>query len=446
MRVFGIVFVVLVVATWAVGRTRVGAPADGRVPLVWVSDNNPARQEHLDLFNQLNADLRLVLDPANRGAEKVIVQSLGGVGPDVFDSHSPSQLAAYVRSGIAWDITDELVKRGIDVKSEVWECLLGQVVHEGRVYGMPANVSVDALFYNKDVLEAAGVLLRGGPMTWEEFLPVAQKMTVRDEGGRVRQYGLAFDDVQWRTLVMQYGGRVYSEDGTRCVLDSPEAIAAVQFMHDLIYKYQVVPSPLEREAMAEEGGWGSGGIKMLSSGRAAMAVGGRWWLCTLRNYEGLRLGAVETPHTGERVFRAYGKATLVNAKSENRERGLDFLQYMTTPEYARLVNKQADGLAPTQAHCTPESMMVSEYPEEDSGPAFLAALPFGRAEEVSPFVNSSLADRIITRQLDLALRDSKTVADAMRAAAREVNEAMAAELRRDGELRLRYDQLTGGGR
>jgi multiple sugar transport system substrate-binding protein len=445
MRAFGIIFVVLVVATWAVGRTRVGALTDGRVALVWVSDNNPARQEHLDQFNRLNPDLRLVLDPANRGAEKVIVQSLGGVGPDVFDSYSPSQLAAYVRSGIAWDITEELAKRGIDVKSEVWGCLLEQVVHEGRVYGMPSNVSVDALFFNKEALEKAGVKLKGGPWTWEEFLPVAKKLTVRDEAGRVQQYGLALDDIQWRTLLMQFGGRVYSADGTKCVLDSAEAIAAVQFMHDLIYKHQVVPSPLEREAMAEEGGWGSGGIKMLSSGRAAMAIGGRWWLCTLRNYDGLRLGAVEAPHTGERVFRAYGKAILVNSKSENRERALDFLEYMTTAEYARLVNQQADGLAPTPKHCTSESLVVKEFPDEDSGEVFLSVVPLGRSDDISPFVNAALADRIITRQLDLALRDTKSVAEAMRTAAREVNEAMEKELRRDAELRQRYEQLVGGG-
>ena len=185
---------------------------------------------------------------------------------------------------------------------------------------------------------------------------------------------------------------------------------------------------------------------MLSSGRAATAIGGRWWLCTLRNYQGLRLGAVEAPYARERVFRAYGKAILVNANSPNRERALDFLEYMMGAEYAWLVNQQADGVAPTPKHCPPESMLVKAYPEEDSGATFLSVVPLGRADDVSPFVNAALAERIITRQLDLALRDTKTVAEAMQTAAREVNEAMAAEVRRDLVLRVRYERLTGGGR
>jgi len=95
------------------------------------------------------------------------------------------------------------------------------------------------------------------------------------------------------TFIRQFGGRIFSTDGTRCIVDSAESIAGIQLMHDLTYKYGVMPSAAEEAAMATQGGWGSGTITLFSGGKAAMAIGGRWWLCTLRDNKNLRLGAVE---------------------------------------------------------------------------------------------------------------------------------------------------------
>jgi len=86
------------------------------------------------------------------------------------------------------------------------------------------------------------------------------------------------DDPYWEALVLQWGATVYSADGTRCVLDSPQAIGAIQFLHDLIYRYKVMPSPGDIDAMSAAGGWGTAGMQMFSAHRAAMAIGGRWWL------------------------------------------------------------------------------------------------------------------------------------------------------------------------
>src|SRR5438874_10310875 len=88
------------------------ADTSGRISLIWCSDDNPLRRAQIDPFNQLHPQYNLQLDPANAGMEKVLVQALGGVGPDLFDCYSAFELAAYVRSGVAWDITDGLQRLG----------------------------------------------------------------------------------------------------------------------------------------------------------------------------------------------------------------------------------------------------------------------------------------------------------------------------------------------
>jgi len=413
----------------------------GKIRLVWVSDDNPARREQVALFNRLYPQYHLVLDPSNIGMAKVIVQCIGGVGPDLFDSYDGFQLSAYVRSGIAWDVNDQLAAAGIDVRNDVWRVGLPTLLHEGRVYGFLNNASVNAMWFNKDVFDEEGIPYPRGPWTWEEFIPLAQRLTKR-QGGRIVRFGFMFAWWNWRHFMVQWGGRVYTPDGTRCVLDCPETIAAIQFMQDLIYKYRVAPSPLEEAATPIQGGWGSQDIKFFGAAKTAMALGGRWWLCSLRRYEGLRPGAVECPHGPRRIFRGYGRSTLVNRNSPRREHALTFLRYLASREFGELINHQADALAPVIRHCYTEKYLHDpDFPNEDFNAMWRDVMRYGVPDETSPFVNGNVAGRIIGRQLDLVKSNQKSAAEAMRAAAREINEEVHKTLERDPSLRERYDAL-----
>ena len=421
-------------------------PPAGKTPLVWVSDDNPARRGQIALFNKLHPQYDLRLDPLDptAGMEKVMLQCLAGVGPDLFDAWGPSQLDSYVRSGVAWDVTDELAKRGIDQAREVWPAGLTAAIRDGRVYAFPTNIAVDAIWLNKDLFDAAREPYPKGPWTWDEFIRVAQRLTLRDERGRIKQFGFLCDWWYWLQFVMQWGGRIYSPDGTRCVVDSPEAIAAVQFMHDLMYKHHVMPTPVDEATMATQGGWGSGTISYFGTGRGAMAMGGRWWLCTLRDYGRLNLGVVESPYAKRRLLRAYTRATLVNRYSPRREQALDFLVYLAGKDYNDLINRQADAVAAViRYNYTPEFLHNPEHPEEDYNEVWREVINYGRPDDWSPFINGQTATRILDKQMDLIKNDQKPVPDAMSDAARLVNEEIAKTLDIDPSLRIKYYRLTG---
>jgi len=434
--------VILSVVAWRIEPR----PPAGKTRLVWVSDDNPARRGQIALFNKLHPEYELRLDPLdpNAGMEKVILQCLAGVGPDLFDAWGPSQLDSYVRSGIAWDVTDQLAKRGIDQAREVWPAALTATTRDGRVYAFPTNIAADAIWINKDLFDEAGEPYPKGPWTWEAFLRVAQRLTLRDERGRIKQFGFLCDWSYWPQFVMQWGGRIYSPDGTRCVVDSPEAVAAVQFMHDLMYKHHVMPTPVDEATMATQGGWGSGSISYFGTGRGAMAMGGRWWLCTLRDYGHLNLGAAESPYAKQRCSLAYARATLVNRYSPRRERALDFLVYEAGKPYNDLINQQADAVAAVvRYNYTPEFLHNPEHPEEDYNEVWREVVKRARPGDWSPFINGQTATRILDKQMDLVKNDQKPVPDAMRDAARLVNEEIAKTLDMDPSLRLKYYRLTG---
>lgn len=442
--VFLFTFLILVLVSLGTFFMEPELAVEGKTPLIWTSDDNPARREQIELFNQLYPEYQLRLDPGNVDMQKVIVQSLAGVGPDLFCCYGGFQLSAYVKSGIAWDVTDRLKEAGIDVEQDLWRGPDPTYIFEDKVYGFPTNAAVDAIWYNKDMFEGYGIEPPEGPLKWEQFIPLAQKLTVEKENGRMKHYGFLFSFNAWQTFIMQWGGSLYSEDGTRCTLDSPEAIAAIQFMHDLIYKYKVTPSPVEEAAMATQGGWGSGEITWFGGNKGAMALGGRWWLCILRDYENLRLGAFECPHQDKRVFLGYGKSAIINKNSPHREQAFNFLKYMSEKPYNDLINHQADALAPVKEYCyTDDYLHDPEFPDEDYNHVWRDIMEFGVPEQISPFVKGNVATRIITKQLDLVKNDTKSAADAMKTATEQINKVIQRTVERDPELRKQYERLTG---
>ncbi|MCX7017777.1 MAG: extracellular solute-binding protein [bacterium] len=440
---FAITFIGLLALSTVAWIVKPVPSEDGRTPLLWVCDESPVRGEQISLFNKLNPGFLLKLDPDNVDMEKVIVQSLAGVGPDLFCVYDAFGLSAYSKSGIAWDVTDKLSAMGINIKDEVWPASYPTFIYEDRVYGFPANVAADGLWYNKDIFDKLGEPYPQGPMTWDDLIPIARRLTIRDASGRVKHFGLLMN-WNWSEFVIQWGGRLYTGDGTRCVLDSPEAIAAIQFMHDLTFKYHLIPSKSEEDAMSAQGGWGSGTITLFGGGKGAMAIGGRWWLCTLRNYKGLRLGATEAPHGPIRVFRGYAKGIIINRNSPRRDDALAFLKHMDGSEYNELVNRQADALGPVKRYTyTDEYLHNPEHPEEDYNAVWRDIMNYAVAEQVSPFISGQVVMRIAGNQMDLIRNNQKSVAQAMKDLTRKVNMEIEKAVRMDPTLRERYEQLTG---
>ena len=425
-----------------------GQSDDGRIEIIWASDDNPVRREQIALFNRLYPKYRLTLDPQPGTMEKTIVQCLAGVGADVFDCYLVSQLSAFVRSGIARDCTDDMAARGVDIEA-TWPCVRPLAVYEGRVYGHPDNAHAAALWYNKRLFDQAGEPYPTDEWTWEEFIEVAKRLTRFDDRGRPVQFGLLVGLSDYMDVfIAQWGASIYTPEGTRSALDTHEAGEAMQFYQDLIHKHCVTPSPAQELAMASAGGWGQGVIALFGADQGAMAIGGRWWLCLLRreDFAGLPLGVVELP-TGpsKRIF-GFGRSSIVNAKGKNIEGALTFLEYMHGPAWNNLVNRQADALSPVMEYCyTEEFLHNPEHPEEDYNAVWRTAMENATPYDASPYVSGQVVDRILLKESDLVKVNLKSGAEAMRDAARRINEAIIEQLKIDPTLKTRYYEAIANG-
>lgn len=110
---------------------------------------------------------------------------------------------------------------------------------QGQMWTFPFNKGLPALYYNKEMFRQAGLDPQQPPQTWDEFRETAARLTVDEDGkGRPEQWGTSFSIPtafsMYQQILVQNGGRIMSPDNSRFTFDSPEGVAALQFLVDLV--------------------------------------------------------------------------------------------------------------------------------------------------------------------------------------------------------------------
>ncbi len=144
----------------------------------------------------------------------------------------------------------------------------------GKTYALPRDYGNQNLFYNVDLFEAEGITppppdWNDTDFTFEVFLDMAQRLT-KKEGDRTTQWGFLVNRGQrpWASWVYSNGGGLVHKNEGGVAIESamadPEAVEAMQFLQDLMYKYEVSPRPeLESEL---------GGVDLFATGRVAIML------------------------------------------------------------------------------------------------------------------------------------------------------------------------------
>jgi len=113
--------------------------------------------------------------------------------------------------------------------------------YKGSYYGIPYRTDTGMLYYRKDLLEKYD---KPVPTTWDELTETA-KYIIEEEGGNMSGHAGSWKQYEGLTcnlteFIWSYGGRVLDDDGN-VALNSPEAIAAVTRMTDMINKDNITP-------------------------------------------------------------------------------------------------------------------------------------------------------------------------------------------------------------
>ena len=120
---------------------------------------------------------------------------------------------------------------------------------KGKTYAIPFQRSTPVLYWNKTAFQEAGLDPEKGPADWQEMLDFAKKLTKKDSGGNVTQWGLEIpsdSNTSWlfSGLTAANGVRLMNADGNKTDFDDPRVIEALQFFLDLSKTYGVQPPGL----------------------------------------------------------------------------------------------------------------------------------------------------------------------------------------------------------
>jgi arabinogalactan oligomer/maltooligosaccharide transport system substrate-binding protein len=157
------------------------------------------------------------------------------------------------------------------------EGALSAVQVDGTTWGIPiSNGNQLMLYYNKSLIGDEA------PADTDALIAAAQENT--GDGS----YGLVFNETEsfWLTpWLAGFGSSVFAEDGTTPTLDTPEMQAALEFLYDLKYTEQVMPTEADYTIASD----------LFTSGDAAMIVNGDWELGNYGDQLGDNLGVAPLP-------------------------------------------------------------------------------------------------------------------------------------------------------
>ena len=205
----------------------------------------------IDEFNKSypNIKVNYVLIPFSSWPDyitKLKTMVAGGTGPDVARL-AVEGIQSFVADGMALPF-DDFIAENADLMEELGVNDIHPNINapfqvDGKTYGFAWDWNNIVMFLNKDVFAEKNIELPGSDWNKDKFLEIAQTLTYEKDGEKV--YGTVAPTDYFTVTAWLYNNNasVLNEDMTECTLNSPEAIETIQFLHDLVYKYEVAPAP-----------------------------------------------------------------------------------------------------------------------------------------------------------------------------------------------------------
>ncbi|MFC4453824.1 ABC transporter substrate-binding protein [Deinococcus sonorensis] len=321
--------------------------------------DRPVMEGLIKQFNSTHPNIEVKAQAQPWGTTWQQLPSLvaSGRSPDVVVINE-DQITGFVARGAVSPLTPaELKSAGID-QSRFYGPLFKTADYKGKSYGVPISSVAYVMFYNKDLMKKAGLDPNKPPRTREEFLKAAQACTVDKNGKKAGQDGFDAKNLDtWGVslynnwvgsrlayaAILQNGGSLVDKD-ENAAFNSPQAASAVQFLVDLVSKYNVArPNSTEEAELAA-----------FSQGKVCMFPSGQWYNDRFEQQK-MNYGVAFLPQIGgTKQDAAWGGSSHLTLPKQRagydankRAAALEFINWMTQP--AQNLTWTSTGSLPTQA-------------------------------------------------------------------------------------------------
>ncbi|MEZ0446645.1 ABC transporter substrate-binding protein [Cellulomonas sp. ICMP 17802] len=307
-------------------------------------------QSVVDDFEKANPGVKVTVK-SGQDDEKMRKAISAGQAIDVGLSYSTDQVGPLCSSGDFADLTSFIERDKVDL-TQIPDTVLGYTSFEGKRCTMPALADVYGLYYNTDLLAAAGYT--EPPKTLAELSDMAVKLTTFNDDGSIKQLGfmplLGYYENAEAHWAPAADAQWLNEDGTSAIGSSPGWTAILEWQKDLIDRlggYQKLAdfqAALGQEFSAEND---------FQTGRVAMNIDGEYRTAFIDDQApDLKYATAPIP-SAEGYEDSYGAGYItgnivgIGKGSKNPEAAWAFIKYLTMDTAAQV--KLSNGLknAPT---------------------------------------------------------------------------------------------------
>ena len=216
----GVVIIVIVLLIFGFIKTPKAKPATLEI---WGLDDEGNLQELLSDYKKENKHITINYEKKSLAdyETELINAFAADKGPDIWLIHNTWLLK---HKDKIKELPNELFSLN-DFRATFVEVVEKDLVDENKIYALPLYVDTLALFYNKDILNSAGIPLP--PDTWEELIADLDKLVQRNQWGGIEQAGAALgtaENVDHSTdilalLMLQNGTKMVNEDKKSATFD-----------------------------------------------------------------------------------------------------------------------------------------------------------------------------------------------------------------------------------
>ncbi|NLJ85930.1 MAG: sugar ABC transporter substrate-binding protein [Firmicutes bacterium] len=363
-------------------------------------------------------------------AQKISAAILAGNPPDVLRASSFKK--DWALHGLLEPVDDYVTPDDVaDWYPDAYEGFRIAGKHYMFPWSYGTNGMGSSMLLNPEIFADRGVELPALPersWTIDEFLASGKKLSWDDDGDGINDhYALSLgaqDSENNPVWLYMRGASMFNEDETKIIIDSPEGIAGLQFMVDMIYEHKIAPVGAEGMGIYDI-------INLFHSQKTAMGYGGPYEIGRIYRYvnegrldEPFEVKIAQFPHLpeiGPVAYHASGGFMVFRQKDqEKKEMVMEFCRFLTSPENTRLLK--------TLLYITArESVNQDLYADSvfaDEVAVYANAIQNGKQYYGSLEVDFTDAGKYWQAAFEAAFTRDKTPGEALTEFAREANKVL----------------------
>lgn len=299
----------------------------------WVThEEEEVERELIARFEKNNPDIKVQFEPIPWAdyKQKLIVQLSAGNAPDVLNI---SQLAEWADFQVLTPLEEFIENSNLNM-DDFFTAVVnagrydGTTTGKGNLYGLPMNAGAFVLYYNKDLFDEYGIDYPDEGWTYSKLIEVGKEFVEDFDGdGNFDQFGLHYQnmwDRQFIDIIMRgHGGKLWNDDKTKCLADTPESMEGIKFISDTANKYHVAPLFAETTDNIS-----------FENGNIAMVIHHTYANSLFRERAKFDWGITRMPAgpSGFQNTSAWGHEIGLYAKSNKKKAGWKFIQFLASRE------------------------------------------------------------------------------------------------------------------